>query len=216
MLNSNYYDSFNGFPVQQPPLDPLSGSVSAPRWGAADPPGTSTAHPLWKSTTAQLHSATAPFDDFSDKVVRDQALDAVLSLISCSTALAVRILSVPRLMDILLRVIMVSSSTSYSGAVISPNISAAYSQGDAVSAASRVLQVSKECVILWSLFALSLSLLRLFTATSTSTSQIMTILLNHKEAESLFRSKITDLMVLACSDDAVAGKWIRHVRGRQD
>jgi hypothetical protein len=44
----------------------------------------------------------------------------------------------------------------------------------------------------------------------------MTILLNHKEAKSLFRSKITDLMVLACSDDAVAGKWIRHVRGRQD
>ena len=43
--------------------------------------------------------------------------------------------------------------------------------------------------------------------------QIMTVLLMHKEAEPLFRSKIADLMVLACSDDAVAGKYICHVLG---
>jgi hypothetical protein len=43
--------------------------------------------------------------------------------------------------------------------------------------------------------------------------QIMTVLLMYKEAEPLFRSKIADLMVLACSDDAVAGKCICHVLG---
>lgn len=34
----------------------------------------------------------------------------------------------------------------------------------------------------------------------------MAVLLMYKESEPLFRSKIADLMVLACSDDAVAGK----------
>lgn len=36
----------------------------------------------------------------------------------------------------------------------------------------------------------------------------MTVLLMYKQSEPLFRSKIADLMVLACSDDAIAGKWI--------
>lgn len=76
-------------------------------------------------------------------------------------------------MDILLRVIMVGSISSYGGSVVAPNSSAAYPQSDTISAASRVLQ-------------------------------IMTVLLMYKEAEPLFRSKIADLMVLACSDDAVA------------
>lgn len=128
--------TLNGVPVP-PPSDPPSSSGSA----SSSAP---TAHPQWKGgpSTAQPHS-NVPFDDFSDKGIRDQALEAILSLVSCSATVAVRVLSVPRLMDILLRVIMVSasSSSSYGGAIVAPNSSAAYSQSDTISAASRVLQV---------------------------------------------------------------------------
>jgi len=135
--------TLNGMLVP-PPSDTPSSSGSAslstqpPRWSGSDPP---TAHPLWKGPSAAQPHSNAPFDDFSDKDLRDQALEAILSLISCSTALAVRVLSVPRLMDILLRVIMVGSISSYGGSVVAPNSSAAYPQSDTISAASRVLQV---------------------------------------------------------------------------
>ena len=134
--------TLNGVPVPPPSDPPSSGSASSSSSSSsAYPP---TAHPPWKGPSAvaaqPLHS-NAPFDDFSDKDVRDQALEAILALVSCSTTLALRVLSVPRLMDILLRVIMVSSISSYGGAVVAPNSSTAYSQSDTISAASRVLQV---------------------------------------------------------------------------
>lgn len=133
--------TLNGVPVPPPSDPPSSGSASSSSSSAYPP----TAHPPWKGPSAvaaaqPLHS-NAPFDDFSDKDVRDQALEAILALVSCSAALALRVLSVPRLMDILLRVIMVSSISSYGGAVVAPNSSTAYSQSDTISAASRVLQV---------------------------------------------------------------------------